>query len=59
MEQRAQLAVYVNVFGLTADTTTVNIGDFPDREFSLDSTGIGPPRHPLLHGPGRNCPGLG
>ena len=38
-EQRAQLAVFVNVFGVDADDNSVNIGDFPDRQFTPELQG--------------------
>ena len=37
--QHDQLAIFVNVFGVAADSSTVNIGAFPDRQFSLDLQG--------------------
>jgi len=38
-EQRAQLAIFVNVFGLTAQNSSVNIGAFPDREYRPELQG--------------------
>jgi hypothetical protein len=38
-QQRNQLALYVNVFGVAADSSTVNIGAFPDREYRPDVPG--------------------
>lgn len=38
-EQRTQLAVFVNVFGVDANDNSVNIGDFPDRQFTPELQG--------------------
>ena len=38
-EQRTQLGIYVNVFGVDAQNNSVNIGAFPDREFTPDLQG--------------------
>jgi len=37
--QHDQLAIFVNVFGLAPDSSTVNIGAFPDRQFTADLQG--------------------